>query len=119
MKRILLALLLLTSATAHAGFLTGAVVGYAVGSDGKTPPPAASTTIVSDHDTIICKKYEDTQYCVVRTPHSSSFQCPYGYSSQQCLTPEQYAGDYGFKTLYKRGVQIIDNELYILMEVSK
>lgn len=84
------------------GLVAGAVVASAV-STGSVSGGAIMSAV--GHDIITCRA---------------------GYQSEKCqngtgqdITAEQYAGNAGYTTLYKRGVLFIDKDKYIVMEVGR
>jgi hypothetical protein len=111
MKRILFASLLLLATNAHAGFITGMVVGSVLTSSGGTKVNAPSTVLVADHDVIICQKTLRAQLCGnVYDSKTDRFVD---------VTPALFAGMQGYKTLHKVGAVITERNDYIIMEVSK
>lgn len=124
MKNKLIGCLLLCVAfTAHAGFLTGAVVGYAVGSSSTDNHPPPSTLVISSdtHDVVTCKEV-DNQKCLVQSDIRNPTKCevrPWGFGKILICTPAQYAGLVGYTKLHKVATSFVNNEPWIVMEVSK
>lgn len=111
MNKLIAALLLLTATQAHAGFITGMVVGSALTSSGGSKVNAPSTVLVADHDVIICQKTRQAQLCGgVYNPKTGRLID---------VTPALFAGMHGYKTLHKVGAVITQHYDYIIMEVSK
>jgi len=106
MKELILSIaLVLASANANAGFL----LGYMVGSSGKSKPQeAGSQLVVSDHDTVSCYTGDGAR--------CNSYACPGGRTS---CSPEVFAFAAGYKVLHKRAVVVSGSHQYIVMEVSK
>jgi hypothetical protein len=131
MKKILVALIVLLFVTsAHAGFLTGAVVGYVVGSDGKREAQPNTTISSKEHDVIVCEKVsisnypdgcEPHQLCEVPNPDYGKWFGGNNTTIQTwCPTSvDAFIHQQGYTKLFKRGVQFIDRHEYIIMEVGK
>lgn len=113
MKRIFTALVIAAFAfNAHAGFLTGVVVGHMATSK-KTVNYEQGTVLQSDvpgHDVLTCRKDStDPRYC----------RTFYVGNDLKVLTPAQYAYFMGYKTIHKVGAVLQDGYEYYIMEVSK
>lgn len=109
-KPALAAALLAAAAQAQAGFVTGVVVGHML-TDKRQEQTAQGFQITSDkHDVIICRRADNSQKC------SRVWIDGLGYRD---LSPAEYAGHSGYKTIYKVGVAFFDGSEYITMEVGK
>lgn len=116
MRKLLIGLFAtLLTIPAHAGFITGFVVGSAMSSGGGSAAPAsggASTLIASHHDTIVCRQ-ETPGRC------SEAINCP-GPTCVLHPTPGQMAAFAGYKFLHQTAIVITpEGRVYIVMEVSK
>lgn len=89
---------------AHAGFLTGYVIG-SMGSS-KSQNSGTSSVFSDTHDVIVC-----------RADTSDNRQCD-GRGSPP-ISPNVYAATVGYKKLYRVGVTFNNGHPYIIMEVSK
>ncbi len=106
---ILCIVMLFGTRPAHAGFVTGVIVGSAM-SGSSTVSNAATESITSPHDTIICRTYADGPICICNIPQKET----------RYLTPAQYAAAAGYKVLFKQSAIIGGNgDVYIIMEVGK
>lgn len=102
----------LLMANAHAGFVSGVVVGAMVASPQHGESPA--TAFISDtngHDIIACKTPpNDTFVCLIQDENWTSHR----------LTPAQFAKHVGYNILYKVGyVSTTRGPDLIIMEVGK
>lgn len=109
MKKIIVIAMMLASANASAGFVTG----YVMGSSGKAKAASDSVALFSEtNDVISCRvTYEKPHLCdsVPIGPQRES----------KARTPTEYAGALGYKKLHRVGVMMHDGRNYIVMEVSK
>lgn len=115
LRTLLFAALLTVCVGAHAGFLTGFVVGRVTAPDGSSSSTTGPATLVtSDHDTIVCiNLYRDGNY-------TNLCRGDLAKSEWTAFTPNQFAGRLGYKTLYKTAVLVVaDGTVLIVMEVSK
>lgn len=95
--------LLSASAVAHAGFVTGAIVGYVAGSSTKST--AQGQIIMSDQHSVIACQTTDGIKC-------SRFPSP-------DISANQFAGSAGYKVIYKKGISFNSDQQYIIMEVGR
>ena len=86
------------------GLVAGAVVASVASPGAVTGGAIMSAT---GHDIITCRAGYSRQ---------DAEMCAYG---AEYIAPEQYAGNVGYKILYKRGVLFLDKDKYIVMEVGK
>lgn len=100
--RLLLTAILLISSQARAGIVTGAIIGYALG--GKTVNIQPQILLSDKHDVIACPTFTlNSNTCYDKNLES--------------ISPEQYAGNCGYKYIYRKGVIITDSK-WIVMEVG-
>jgi hypothetical protein len=120
LKMLALAIGLIVSQEAPAGFLTGVVVGSVLSSNGsKETSPSQNTTVISDTNNVLaCEKIESdiiVSACRIEASMSS-------YNAERhchCITPEEYTKKAGYSKLLKVGTQFYDGKVYLLLEVSK
>ena len=108
MKKLIVCSLLIISMNAHAGF----VLGYLAGSSQNSSDADSQQVIVSDnHDVITCCR-EDLSTVMCSGPYDSK-------RNSRAITPQQFAGNAGYKTLNKIGFLSRRNGCdMIIMEVS-
>lgn len=103
---------------AHAGFITGAVVGHMMTSSGSTPVEQPMHVASDKHDVIMCKKVEDQQLCKAPLYLKKTTDGQAEWSRE--VTPEQYAGNNGYRTIHRISVGVSPGRVdYIFMEVSR
>ena len=119
LKMLALAIGLIVSQEAPAGFLTGAIVGSMLSSDGSKNQQNPAVTIASEaNDVITCVQTQSgtlVSLCVVKQTsanYDTNLQC-------FCVTPEEYARRAGYSKLLKVGTQFYDRQVYLLLEVLK
>lgn len=115
LRTLVISALMAVCVGAHAGFMTGFVVGRVTAPDGSSSSTTGPATLVtSDHDTIVCiNLYRDGNY-------TNLCRGDMVKSEWTTLTPNQFAGKLGYRTLYKTAVMVVaDGTVLIVMEVSK
>jgi hypothetical protein len=113
-KVIYVALALAFALPAHAGFVTGVIVGSAMSDKGKKPPGDSMVVASDTHDVLVCVRKRDS-------PGLCNDVCFWDEAKRinRCLTPAEYAGRAGYKTLHRVGAAFHDGTSYITMEVSR
>jgi hypothetical protein len=129
MKNLLFMIIIVFSMNAHAGFLTGAVVGYAVGSSNQKSDSPGVMISSDKHDVIACRQTSDQGFpdgcepdkaCTVPNPKKNLGWWDDKNIVSWCpTTVEEFVKLQGYTKIYKRGVQFIDNRQYIILEVGK
>jgi hypothetical protein len=122
MKPFITFSLLVAVLPAHAGFVTGFVVGRATSASGsETALPEASATVFSDkYDVITCVQSTQPGRChntemVKRVEDKTSIR---GWREEH-PTEAEYAAARGYKLIHRRGAVIQNGTAWVVMEVSK
>ena len=128
--------------TAHAGFITGVIVGSAISDDSSsiTKYPPDAIFIGKGNETFIICEYRDPSYCDEfyhvntprQTPKCEVWDTDSIYTRKKCVkykmvndwqahnyTPDQYAKKHGYTKIIERGVYFRNDIKYHILKVSK
>ena len=111
MKKLMIAVIAaVLTTTAHAGFISGMVVGSMMSGEKNTNTGAIFVTS-PNHDVITCNNVID---------QGRTNMCRYAIGKEYSLSVYDYAGRAGYKFVHKIGQVIApDGTVYIMIEVSK